>query len=229
MDRLEEIGTVTVPCERCQAPTTMLGTKRCNRCWELETRIQHSPGFAQKILSEVLARPECAGPRRVARTSIKKREGEYRVMAWDQFGKRYPEADYFTDDKEDAEDTAKAMKEFQIQPSHPTIIERGREAVQKWKEALSSQLSMDMEAKVNDGKEKDREAADETTVNAHDYMLSIADELPNNYHTIEGADPLLAMLVRINHLGWAASISDRSDDALYEEMGRLDNQLEALF
>lgn len=29
----------TVPCRICTVPTPMLGTKLCDRCWELETRI----------------------------------------------------------------------------------------------------------------------------------------------------------------------------------------------
>ena len=28
-----------IPCETCGDPTTFLGTKRCNGCWEVETRL----------------------------------------------------------------------------------------------------------------------------------------------------------------------------------------------
>jgi len=35
--------------------------------------------------------------------------GQYQVQAWDQHGKRWPDADYFTDDREDAHATADAM------------------------------------------------------------------------------------------------------------------------
>jgi hypothetical protein len=35
--------------------------------------------------------------------------GEWVVRAYDQHGKRWPEADYHTDDKADAEGTAKLM------------------------------------------------------------------------------------------------------------------------
>jgi len=46
----------------------------------------------------------------IASTTIKKHNGgEYIVKAYDANGKRMPEADYFTDDKTDAEQTAKVM------------------------------------------------------------------------------------------------------------------------
>ena len=45
----------------------------------------------------------------IARTTIRKQDGEYVVKAYDANGKRMPEADYFTDDKTDAEQTAKVM------------------------------------------------------------------------------------------------------------------------
>lgn len=48
----------TVPCELCSMPTPMTGTKRCDRCWELEHRIHGDPELARKILS--LVQPEAA-------------------------------------------------------------------------------------------------------------------------------------------------------------------------
>lgn len=45
--------TATVPCELCGTPTQMLGTKRCNGCWELETRIRRDPGLARQILESL--------------------------------------------------------------------------------------------------------------------------------------------------------------------------------
>lgn len=42
-----------VQCELCGADTDNDGTKRCNRCWELETRIQHNPELAFKILQPI--------------------------------------------------------------------------------------------------------------------------------------------------------------------------------
>lgn len=47
--------------------------------------------------------------RKVTRTTIRKVDGEYVVKAYDQHGKRWPDADYFTNDKADAEGTAEAM------------------------------------------------------------------------------------------------------------------------
>lgn len=43
----------TVPCGICGNLTPMLGTKRCDRCWELETRIKMDPKLAKKILAEI--------------------------------------------------------------------------------------------------------------------------------------------------------------------------------
>ncbi|HEY6923260.1 MAG TPA: hypothetical protein VI653_07325 [Steroidobacteraceae bacterium] len=40
-----------VPCRLCSAPTRMLGTKLCDGCYELESRIKGNPDLARKILS----------------------------------------------------------------------------------------------------------------------------------------------------------------------------------
>lgn len=42
-----------VACGVCGTPTRMLGTKRCDRCWELERRIRHNPDLARKILDNL--------------------------------------------------------------------------------------------------------------------------------------------------------------------------------
>jgi len=42
-----------VPCRLCRTPTLMLGTKLCDRCWELETRIRQDPQLAQSILANI--------------------------------------------------------------------------------------------------------------------------------------------------------------------------------
>lgn len=47
------LGVLVVPCELCEAPTKMTGTKRCNRCWELEKRIHSDPTLARKILEKL--------------------------------------------------------------------------------------------------------------------------------------------------------------------------------
>lgn len=40
----------TVLCQICSNDTPSLGTKLCDRCWELETRIQADPLIALKII-----------------------------------------------------------------------------------------------------------------------------------------------------------------------------------
>ena len=50
------LETDEVPCDLCGRPTRMKGTKRCDRCWELETRIQHNPELARLILSTLPAK-----------------------------------------------------------------------------------------------------------------------------------------------------------------------------
>lgn len=40
-----------VPCGLCGLPTIMTGTKRCDRCWELERRIESDPDLARWILA----------------------------------------------------------------------------------------------------------------------------------------------------------------------------------
>ncbi len=40
----------TIPCTICGEPTVYFGTKLCDRCWELERRIQAAPELALKIL-----------------------------------------------------------------------------------------------------------------------------------------------------------------------------------
>jgi hypothetical protein len=43
----------TVPCRVCERPTYSLGTRLCDRCWELKTRIKVDPELARQILSEL--------------------------------------------------------------------------------------------------------------------------------------------------------------------------------
>lgn len=45
------MSAATIPCELCGRPTPMLGTKRCDRCYELEGRIHDDPQLARKILA----------------------------------------------------------------------------------------------------------------------------------------------------------------------------------
>ena len=55
--RTDSFGTPrdreTVACSICGTPTPMLGTKLCDRCWELKTRIEADPELAQKILDSL--------------------------------------------------------------------------------------------------------------------------------------------------------------------------------
>jgi hypothetical protein len=43
----------TIQCEICKGPTTYTGTRRCNRCWELEMRIRAAPMLARQILESL--------------------------------------------------------------------------------------------------------------------------------------------------------------------------------
>ena len=42
-----------VPCGLCGRPTSMLGTKRGDGCWELEMRIKNDRELARKILARL--------------------------------------------------------------------------------------------------------------------------------------------------------------------------------
>lgn len=42
----------TCPCGLCGKPTPMLGTQRCDACWELESRVRANPGLACIVLAE---------------------------------------------------------------------------------------------------------------------------------------------------------------------------------
>ena len=52
----DEFGRKLVPCELCGKPTAMTGTKRCDRCWELETRIRMDMELAKKIIVRLEAK-----------------------------------------------------------------------------------------------------------------------------------------------------------------------------
>ncbi len=43
-----------IPCKWCGTPTSsMLSTKMCDGCWELETRIKSSPKLARLMLASL--------------------------------------------------------------------------------------------------------------------------------------------------------------------------------
>lgn len=50
---MNHITEPTVPCGLCGRATRMTGTKRCDRCYELERRIQDDPALARQILRTV--------------------------------------------------------------------------------------------------------------------------------------------------------------------------------
>jgi hypothetical protein len=52
---MSDIGIFTVPCELCGTTTFSIGTKRCDRCWELERRIEVDPKLAARILELIWA------------------------------------------------------------------------------------------------------------------------------------------------------------------------------
>jgi hypothetical protein len=67
----------TVHCEICGDATPMTGTKRCDRCWELERRIMADPDLAEKIIHR--SKPRCT-------------EQELTTAGWYFFTPRFPEA-----------------------------------------------------------------------------------------------------------------------------------------
>jgi len=58
----------TIPCRICGEPTIMLGTKLCDRCWELEGRIKSDPEIALKILNAIGKNTQLAPPVPVNKT-----------------------------------------------------------------------------------------------------------------------------------------------------------------
>jgi hypothetical protein len=51
MDQRNTPAYSEVPCELCGTPTRATSTKRCDGCWELETRIKRNPKLAARILA----------------------------------------------------------------------------------------------------------------------------------------------------------------------------------
>lgn len=48
----------TVACMYCGTQTPMTGTKKCDRCWELDSRIRRNPELARIIFERVYAERE---------------------------------------------------------------------------------------------------------------------------------------------------------------------------
>jgi len=53
MQNLHNNKQKTVPCRWCKRPTRMLSTKRCDSCWELESRIRADIDLAINMLIEL--------------------------------------------------------------------------------------------------------------------------------------------------------------------------------
>jgi hypothetical protein len=47
----------TIPCMWCGEPTPMLGTKKCDKHWELQHRIESEPEMALRMLIPALLLP----------------------------------------------------------------------------------------------------------------------------------------------------------------------------
>jgi len=48
----------TVPCKWCGVQTPMLGTRLCDRCWELERQVVLRPDLARAILDSLDKKPK---------------------------------------------------------------------------------------------------------------------------------------------------------------------------
>lgn len=49
----DKLGRELIPCRLCDELTAMLGTKLCDRCYELKSRISQDPALARKILTQL--------------------------------------------------------------------------------------------------------------------------------------------------------------------------------
>ena len=79
-----------ISCELCEAPTTMTGTKRCDSCWELETRIESNPTLARKILNSL--KENAVTSVQYAAFELLRKQGQELIKACDEAmqGKKLP-------------------------------------------------------------------------------------------------------------------------------------------
>lgn len=68
----------SIPCELCGTPTQMTNTKRCDSCWELESRIQRSP----KLAAEILRKCNTGAAVVLRRPCLPEDEGRYHYQAY---------------------------------------------------------------------------------------------------------------------------------------------------
>jgi hypothetical protein len=57
LQMINPLENETVPCVWCSVPTRMIETRRCDRCYELESRIRGDLALAQKMIAQALAGP----------------------------------------------------------------------------------------------------------------------------------------------------------------------------
>ncbi len=72
-------------CTLCHGPTWMIGTDRCSRCHELESRIKAEPALAQIILNEIDSKREeapCISSQVYKFDSNYRLPKNYRVELW---------------------------------------------------------------------------------------------------------------------------------------------------
>jgi hypothetical protein len=49
----DQFGQELVDCRLCTGKTPMRGTRLCDRCWELDSRVRADPEIAMYILTEL--------------------------------------------------------------------------------------------------------------------------------------------------------------------------------
>jgi len=54
-ETVDRKSKITVPCKWCGTPTSMIGTKECEACWELRFRIKHHIGLARIMIKSMEA------------------------------------------------------------------------------------------------------------------------------------------------------------------------------
>ncbi len=59
-ERLVTALANVIACRLCGLPTEMLGTKLCDRCWEIEHRVQADPAIAVKVLEAMGFKVDCS-------------------------------------------------------------------------------------------------------------------------------------------------------------------------
>ena len=66
-----------VPCQWCNTATTMLGTRKCDRCYELEKAITANPEIARLMLAHIDSEAAKAEEKRLAADRLKTLDDSY--------------------------------------------------------------------------------------------------------------------------------------------------------